>query len=590
MTQKTDLVIKICGSAGDGAISVTEMLNRAAASMGLHIMNFDSYPAEIRGFGKSLGHTRISNTRVLTPGNRGDCLIALNDVHAITELGNLKENCFVIYDSKPPSYAEEDCAIAGFIEPGWTGIGVPLRELSVRAVKSARSRNIVALGAVAALYELSPDAFIEAINTRFAHKMEAVRTSSVAAFTLGYDYVIDELKVHGKIDRQTTTMSATRNEITILSGNEAAGRGCIDAGVRLYAGYPITPATKIMEFLAKNLPKHGGVFVQTEDEIAAIGHAIGGGFAGKRALTATSGPGLSLMVESFNLAVMAEIPVVIINSQRGSPSTGLPTKTEQSDLNLAMLGASGDSPRPVLAPANVEECYTLVRKSFELAEAYQTPVIVLMDFFLSNRFEDLTPEDLDHDGYGSFPQLLAEPGPEEFKRYALTETGISPRSYPGMEGLYHAVTGLEHDESGRPNYEYDNHDAMTRKRYRKMDKLKEAFPPPETTGPDGDLEIGIISWGSTIGTARESIEILRKQGLRVGGFFPRLLYPFNTAALKAFSDRCKRLVSLEMNYTGQLTAVLRQNLNRDVESLCRVYSKPMPSEDVIAFLNGDGDE
>jgi len=279
-------------------------------------MNFDSYPAEIRGFGKSLGHTKISHEPVLTPGNKVDCLVSLNDVHSITELNSLKEHGTVIYDSKPPDYVEEDCAIAGFIDPGWTGCGVPLRELSTMAVKSARSRNIVALGAIAGLFDLSPNAFIEAISIRFAKKPKELREINAHAFMLGFEYVTKEFTQPRRIESETLGFLEDR-DISIISGNEAAARGCLDAGIRLYSGYPITPATKIMEILAKELPKIGGQVVQTEDEISAIGHAIGAGFAGKRAVTATSGPGLCLMIENINLAVMGEIPVVIINSQRG---------------------------------------------------------------------------------------------------------------------------------------------------------------------------------------------------------------------------------------------------------------------------------
>jgi 2-oxoglutarate/2-oxoacid ferredoxin oxidoreductase subunit alpha len=581
-----DVVFKICGSAGDGSISAVEILNRAVASIGYRIMNFDSYPAEIRGFGKSLGYTRIGREKPLTPGTKTDCLIALNDPHAITELSSLSDRSVIIYDSKPTSFHEEDQAIAGFIEPGMIGYGVPLRELSTKAVKSGRSRNIVSLGVVAGLFGFPPDCFEDAINRRFALKDSAVRKSNIDAFRIGYEYAGENLKKEDSIDFGRKTYPHSEN-ISIISGNEAAALACIDAEVRLYAGYPITPATKILEILAKKLPAAGGLVVQTEDEISAIGHVIGAGFAGKRAITATSGPGLCLMTEIFNLAVMAEIPAVVINSQRGGPSTGLPTKTEQADLNLAVFGGSGDSPRPVLAPANVEECYILTKKAFEIAEAFQTPVIVLLDFFLSNRIEDIDTEDFRNDPFGKFSVSMAEPGPDPYQRFKLTESGISPRAVPGMEGCFHAVTGLEHSENGMPSYEMQNHRDMTAKRHRKLDTLLTHWQTPEAYGPDGDLDVGIIAWGSTTGAAMEAIQTLSDKGVKAGGWFPRLMWPLQSGVINAFSDRCKTLYVAEMNFSGQYAGMLAGTLSRSFTKICGVYSEPMPSEDIVSTVMGD---
>ncbi len=583
-----DVTISLCGSAGDGANSAGMILNRAVALMGYHIMNFDSYPAEIRGFGKSVAHTRVSDRRVLTPGAGTDCLVSLNDPHTITELGKLNPGGVILYDSKPPDYVEEDQAVAGWIEPGMVAYGVPLRELSNEAVQSARARNIVGLGVLAGLFRMPTEQFHDAIAQRFASKAARVIDGNLKAFDLGCAYAETQLDKADQIDFGGRTQPRSR-EIEILSGNEAAARGCIDAGLRLYAGYPITPATKIMEILAKELPKHDGVVVQTEDEIAAIGHVIGGGFSGRRAATATSGPGLSLMVEALNLAVMAEIPLVIINSQRAGPSTGLPTKTEQSDLNLAILGASGDSPRPVLAPADVAECRLLCKVAFELADSLQTPVFVLLDLFLSNRYEDVAWDGVRDTSFGVHEPVHAVAGPEPFQRYAITDDGISPQSIPGEEGLFFTASGLEHNELGMPNYSATNHQRMTAKRFRKLATLLERWPAPEMVGPDDQLDVGILSWGSSIGAAKEALEQLQTQGIRAGGMFPRLLWPLNELALRQFAKRSKVLLVAEMNAAGQFASLVEAAIGRRVRRVAEICAGPMPVEAIVRAAQG-GDQ
>ena len=581
MKTHDELVIKICGSAGDGSISATEILNRAASLMGYHIMNFDSYPAEIRGFGKSCGHTRICRDAVLTPGSKADCLVSLNDQHAITELEHLSRNCVIIYDSKPPDYLEEDQAIAGFIEPGMIGYGVPLRELSTMAVKSSRSRNIVALGIISGIFNMAPGCFEQALLMRFARKPKELKEVNLEAFRLGYQFAREKLVKADPIDFANQQLQTDSSRI-IISGNAAAARACLDAKITLYAGYPITPATKIMEILAKELPRQGGSVIQTEDEISAIGHITGAGFAGKRAVTATSGPGMCLMTEMLNLAVMAEIPLVLINSQRGGPSTGLPTKTEQSDLNLAVLGASGDSPRPVLAPGTVEECYTVIRAAFDIAEQFQTPVIVLLDFFLSNRLEDAAVTSAPVDWLNA----ITTPEPETpYLRFKITPNGISPRTVPGMKNGLHTITGLEHDERGRPNYEMDNHRKMTEKRYAKMTLLKSCWKTPIPTA-QGPVDAGLIAWGSTRGAAMEALAMLKARNINAAGWFPVLLNPLNTDSLTTFSNQCQRLYVAEMNHTGQFAAMVEAAVKRDVHRITGLYAKPMPPEDIASAIWG----
>ena len=576
---RIDVTIEICGSSGDGSIAAGQILNLAMTTIGYHVMNFDSYPAEIRGFGKSVAHTRMSSAPVRTTGRPVDCLVALDDPHSVTSLPTLKPDGVILYDSRPMDYHEEDQAIAGYVAPGMVGYGVPLRELSVKACASPQARNIVALGTLAALFRIPAEAFRQAIAKRFAGKKAEILENNARAFDLGHAFgtTLD------KVDRIDFAFQSfpRRESVTILSGNEAAAKGCLDAGIRFYAGYPITPATKIMEILAKAMPKRGGVLVQTEDEISAIAHVIGAGFAGRRAATATSGPGLCLMVECINLAVMAEVPVVVIDTQRSGPSTGMPTKTEQADLNLAALGGTGDSPRVVLAPTDVAECHGLTVAAFEVAEAFQTPVLLLMDFYLSNRMEDVDWATASPDRFGTYPQAMASDNEPGYKRFRLTDSGVSPRAVPGMAGLAHTVTGLEHNEAGLPDYSAANHRAMCDKRLRKLENLATRWPAPEPLGVEGELDLGIIAWGSTAGAAQEAVEVLAARGLKVGGLFPRLLWPLQREAILAFSRRSRRLMVAELNHTGQFAGLLAGVLNRELIRAAALHAGPYPAEDLL---------
>lgn len=571
---KRDFTIRICGGAGDGSLAAGQILNRAAALMGLHIMNYDSYPAEIRGFGKSTAHTRISPASVLSPGERADCLVALHDRHAAEEISSLQPRGVLIYDSSQGNEGSKKAA--GLLKTGMKGCGVPLKTLSIEATQGTQGRNIAALGVITHLFGFSREAFAKAIQSRFADKSEAVRQSARAAFDAGYQYAKKHLAKRDTVCFEKEKVSP-RKGIEILSGNEAAARACLDANVGFFAGYPITPATKILEVLAKELPPKGGVVLQAEDEISALGHVIGAGFAGKRSATATSGPGLALMVEFLNLGVMAEVPFVVIDCQRGGPSTGIPTKTEQSDLFLAVFGGSGDSPRPVLAPVDVGECYSLTKKAFEVAEGLQTPVVVLMDAFLANRMEDLVLKDLNPEYFGKFEHRLARAGQKSYRRYAWTKDGVSPRAWPGMEGRLHIATGLEHDEQSRPNYDALVHEQMSEKRRLKMEKLLSNWVQPEIVGGRGKFDCGIISWGSSVGAVREVVDALRRRGLAVGGFFPRLLWPAHTESLRRFSKRCRQILVVEMNYSGQYASIVEGVVHREVHRLSHVYTTPFPA-------------
>ncbi|MBM3301166.1 MAG: 2-oxoacid:acceptor oxidoreductase subunit alpha, partial [Deltaproteobacteria bacterium] len=378
----------------------------------------------------------------------------------------------------------------------------------------------------------------------------------------------------------------------MLSGNEAIGKAALDAGLRLYFGYPITPATPIMEFLAKRLPERGGAVVQMEDEIASIGAVLGSFHAGARAMTATSGPGFALMTEMITHGVMAEIPAVILNAQRGGPSTGLPTKTEQSDLHAAVFGGPGDSARIVIAPTNVAECYEYLVKSFQLAERYQTPVIVLTDFYLDNRVENLLMPEATEEQKSCGNLFPDETARGQYKRYLATESGISPRSIPGMEGLAFTATGLEHTEQGTPDYSAENHMKMSKKRHRKIQGALAELARPVEFSSGGKLDVGVIGWGSTFGSVLEAVNNARERGLNAGALKIISVFPYHADVIQEFMSRCKEVLIPELNYSGQLANLIGHLHGKDVVRLNRATGVPLPPAailEVIEELSPAGD-
>jgi 2-oxoglutarate ferredoxin oxidoreductase subunit alpha len=334
------------------------------------------------------------------------------------------------------------------------------------------------------------------------------------------------------------------------------------------------------------MPQRGARVLQTEDEISAIAAAIGAGYTGARTATATSGPGLALMTEMLGLGVIAEVPVVIFVSQRGGPSTGMPTKTEQSDLNLAVYGAAGDAQRIVIAPTNVEGCYRCAGKAFEMAERYQTPVIVLLDLYLSNRYEAVELP-AQNPFAPDCNKPVSKPEPDTpYRRFALTEDSISPRAVPGQPGCQHVITGLEHNELGRPSDQPEIHSLMSRKRHQ---KLEAALAHPDLTigkrfGDEGAIDVGILGWGSTFGEILEAMMAAQAEGIRCAAMKVVMLSPLPAAAVAAFLDDCREVLVPEVNYEGQFANLVSGALGRPLTRLNRVTGTPMGVEDILSEI------
>ena len=563
----TDFVFRIGGEGGEGVISTGELLTLTLARSGYEIYTFRTYPAEIKG-GHANYQVRASDQLLLSQGYPVDVLVAFNEEAYQKHIQDLRPGGVLMYDADSFSAPSHDSAIA---------YAIPLTSLATEKVGVKLTKNIVALGALSGLFDIPFEKFQELLKERFGRKGETVVQKNLQALQVGYDYI----KTQGKKDSIRLGPRPRQTKELVLSGNESLALGAIASGLRLYFGYPITPATDIMEFLAKELPKIGGYVVQTEDEISAIGAVLGASYAGTKAMTATSGPGFSLMVEMLGLAEMAEIPAVIVDVQRVGPSTGMPTKTEQGDLYLAVYGGHGSCPRVVMALTSVEDCFYGVMHAFNIAETYQMPVIVLSDQYLGHRKATVPKPD------PSKVPIVARkvPAPEElkaYKRYKFTPEGVSPMSIPGMEGGHYVAEGLEHDESGYPAASnHENHFRMNQKRYTKFQAVEALANQLVKQYGVEHPEIGIIGWGSSEGVIREAVQMAVDKGYSVGALHPKILYPQPLDELRQFINGAKAIIIPELNFTGQFATLLRKRFTIDFIQLNKTIGLPFTPKEIV---------
>ncbi|RJO68673.1 MAG: 2-oxoacid:acceptor oxidoreductase subunit alpha [Myxococcales bacterium] len=570
-----NLTLRIGGEGGEGVISCGEILTSAAASAGYHIFTFRTYPAEIRG-GLAMFQLRVGDEPVLSAGDKLDLFVAFNQEAIDNYLPEVLPGGIVLYD---PAQCR-DLAPLGRRKR----YEAPLNDICRRVTDATRAKNIVAVGVLAWLLGMPDDVVGQRVRKQFAKKGETVVSNNMLALNAGYAFARDELKSKPLAAPPARKTVKPAPERLILSGNEAAALGALAAGVRFCAGYPITPATPIFETLARQLPRFNGHLIQCEDEIAAIGACLGASYAGQKALTTTSGPGMALMGEFISLAAMAELPVLIIDVQRSGPSTGMPTKTEQGDLNFAVYGTPGDAPRVVLAPATVEECFDLTVLAVNIAERYQTPVILLSDASLAYRTE--TTRRFDLESVEIWPRQEWDPQTgEAFQRYAFTKTGVSPITTPGTEHGYYQATGLEHDEYGHPSYTPHYHEEMLRKRHQKLAKLEQELAQiAYVQSRPSKAKFGVVSWGSTRGAAAEAIRMAAGDGIPIAHFHPRLLHPLPKAALRGFLKKMEKVVVIEENFSGQLANMLRGEFSMECASLTKYQGIPFMPQEIYKAL------
>lgn len=541
--QPIDLVLRFGGESGEGVISCGEIFTQAVARAGREIYTFRTFPAEIRG-GHAVYQVRVGDDILLSQGDRVDGLVAFNREAYEKGLADLRPGGILVYDAD--SFTPD---------PSFDGIAysIPMTSLARDQVGSLRAKNMVVLGVVAELFDVPQEVMFGLIEQRFARKGAEALDANRRALEIGAGYV----REHVTKQDPYRIGAGSRTGRLVLSGNEAVTLGALAAGLNFFAGYPITPASEIMESLARRLPQAGGRLVQAEDEMAALAMVLGASFGGARAMTATSGPGLSLMVELLGLASATELPAVVVDVQRAGPSTGMPTKEEQGDLNLAVWGAHGEGPRIVLGATSVADAFDTTVKAFELAERYQCPVILLSDQYLGFRKASVEPPQVDaiEPSYRTLAQSNGE-----YRRFALTDSGISPAAVPGMEGLQHVITGLEHDEFGRPAYDPARRSQMVAKRARKMAL---AAKEPGMTRRWGHPEpvLGVLGWGSQEGVIREAVARANREGYRVAALHTRMLWPLPEADISTFLSQVDAVLVPEVNLSGQFANLLRTQFN-----------------------------
>jgi 2-oxoglutarate/2-oxoacid ferredoxin oxidoreductase subunit alpha len=541
---------KVGGQQGEGIESTGEIFAIALNRLGYYLYGYRHFSSRIKG-----GHTnnkiRVSTTQVRSISDDLDILVAFDQETIDVNYKELHRNGVILADSKFTPKKPEDTQAAMY--------AVPFTEIATE-LGTSLMKNMVAIGATSAVLDLDIQVFEEVVQEIFGRKGEQVVTKNMEAIKAGFDYMKEQLGANAQV---MELEKADGKKRMFMIGNDAIALGALAAGCRFMAAYPITPASEIMEYLIKKLPALGGTVIQTEDEIAAVTMTIGANYGGVRAITASAGPGLSLKMEAIGLSGITETPLVIVDTQRGGPSTGLPTKQEQSDLMAMIYGTHGEIPKIVMAPSTVQEAFHDTAEAFNLAEEYQCPVIVLTDLQLSLGKQTVEPLSFDNVEIrrgklvqGDIPEAENK---AYFKRYEVTEDGISPRVIPGMKNGIHHVTGVEHDETGKPSESAANRIAQMDKRFRKVENIRFDTPVHKNIQHD-DADILLVGFNSTRGAIEEAMVRLEKDGVKVNHAHVRLIHPFPTDEMLPLVRSAKKVVVVENNATGQLANIMKMNV------------------------------
>jgi 2-oxoglutarate ferredoxin oxidoreductase subunit alpha len=556
MKQAPGVSIAIIGSGGAGALTAGNFLLEAACAAGWHGLLTRSVGAQIRG-GEAAALIRLAQYPVECGADHFDLLIAVDWLNASRFEAEipLGPQSLVVGDPE-----------GGGAPPGIAASGARLVEIPMKAMAKALPEgraNMIALGIAGKLLGLGPDVLLGVMDKRLAEKGAATIAASRAGLEAGW-----KAAAGLEIAVQQAPAKPSAAKRWLVSGNEATGLGAVRGGIRFAAAYPITPATEILEWLAPNLAKVGGVLVQAEDELASINMTIGGSYGGTPSLTATSGPGLSLMIEALGLATASEIPIVVVDVMRGGPSTGIPTKSEQADLNLAVYGFHGDAPHLVLAPQSVADCLFTTQWAVFLAEALQSPAIVLSDQFMGqSRAAIERPADVAFIGQ----RTRAKNIDGGYRRYALGGTGVSAMAVPGTPGGQYTADGLTHTERGVPTSSAAEHRAQLDKR---RDKLEHFSYGDHWANIEGDGDLAVVTWGSLTGAVREALSRARADGIAARLVAPRLLAPVQPESFSRALDGARRVLVVEQSHGAQFYRYLRAHYELPGE--VRVFHRPGP--------------
>ena len=530
--KKQDFVVRFAGEGGQGVVTSAEGLAQAMAQSGYYVQTFSTFPSQIRG-GPTWTQTRISTTTVLSSGDDLDVLVAFNEDAYNNHKDDVGDDGVIVYNSGDFSVENSDQAL-----------GLDFAELA-KQTGNNRAANFVVMGALAQLVDL-PINILEDFNrekyTRGRPSDDQIIDSNNMALGLGFE----EAKTSGFNLGELADAIKPEGDQILINGNQAISLGAVAAGLEVFIGYPISPATPILLWMEANLVGEGKFVYQSSSEIESITSLVGAGYAGKKAMTSTAGPGFSLMGEGIGLAWMAEIPCVVVNVQRGGPSTGLPTKTEQSDLLTALYPGHGDLKMPVIAPGTVEECFYAGLMSVNWAERYQGPVVLLSEMALSERNQNIPKPDLSTD-LGETRQVYQ--GNNGYLRYDGFE--LSPMPIPGQSGSY-VANGSEHDAMGDTTHLPSRHIQMTERRFSKLDLLKDG----SFESQNSDASIALVPWGGTKGPALDAYNQLVADGIDLSWYYTMFIHPMPPEMIEALRQKDLVIVP-ELNYMGQYASYLR---------------------------------
>ena len=565
MSAKT-LNIVIGGEAGQGLVTIGELLAKTLVECGYEIVVTQSYQSRVRG-GHNTFTIRTSNKKLVAPQEAIDLLIALNEETVQLHRGELSEKSFIVTDSS----VKVD--------------GIPCLAVPYSDLTSSRYENVAALGVVTYLLGLDISVPSEVLHRKFGKKGAEVMAENRKALDSAYQWTSNELS---RADQKTLNflkLPSTQRQSPrlILNGNEALALGALSAGVKFCSFYPMTPATSIAVTINQYAAKMGVIVEQAEDEIAAINMAMGAAFVGAPSLVTTSGGGFALMTEGVSLSGMTETPVVIMVGQRPGPATGLPTRTEQADLELVLYSGHGEFPRAVFAPGSVEECFHIARSAFELAERYQGPVFVLTDQFLADSHRAVVPfkvEELSRVQPGTDPNQVESP----YRRYAITENGVSPRILPGFSKHLVVADSDEHEEDGHLTEDLSVRIRMVDKRMKKLDGLRNDVIPPSYEG-DENPDLLLVCWGTTHGSVLEAATRLNSDGIKVSTLHFAQVWPLVADHFIGYLKDAKQVVSIESNVTGQFARLIHRETGFQIpKKILRYDGLPITPEYILGEL------
>lgn len=537
------------GQAGDGSLTTGDLIASSFKRMGLEVYTYKDFPSRIRG-----GHTnyviRASEHPNWGMADMVDCLVAF-DLEAVeAHIDEMRPGGFVIFDNTSETIPEA----MRRSDVDW--YEVPIGKMAKVDLGLELVRNTISLGVLGQLIGIDRAVLRELVTGQYKRKGEKVVDMNIRAVEAGETYVKEHYGDRPSSYGLNLKPGADGDRL-IMMGNDAIAYGALVAGCRFMAGYPITPATDVLEWMAKYAPQFGGVVVQAEDELAAINMCLGASFTGVRSMTSTSGPGQALMTEAIGLAAVLEIPIVVIECARTGPSTGMPTKTEQSNLNHLIFSGHGEIPRVVLAPGTIEDSFYITVDAFNIADKYQVPVFVLSEQALCQSKATLPPLDVagvrvDRGKLESNGQLVFG----EYKRFAFTDDGVSPRAIPGVEGGMHLAAGSEHNDAGVITENAENRARMMEKRMRKLVSMKADLPKANIHG-DPNADIAIFGYGSNRGPISEAQVRLAQAGVTTRFFEFRTLWPFPEDEVREFAATAQHIFVVENNFTGQLERLIR---------------------------------